>query len=113
MNFNRSASVRGTPLLDALSCSLRSALNCSAGVGGLSWLLPSAAATDRASIRTRAPFASRCMCVSPRSAAEQDSSPAAAGRRAGPPVLNMQDPQLLGVLAALGSTVQAHRHVRG
>src|SRR5262249_37573391 len=50
-NFSRSSSERATPLLEATSYSLSSALYCSAGVAGLS--CPSPSATDRLGIKTR------------------------------------------------------------
>src|SRR5262249_44674629 len=62
-NFSRSASVKGTPLLEARSDSLRSFSNWSFGVAGLSWALPCAGSNDRCS--TRIPLAIRCMGVSP------------------------------------------------
>src|SRR6516225_7148933 len=70
MNFSRSASLRGVPLLDALSYSPRSALYCSAGVAGLSWPLAWAATAERLSVRARILPASRFMGLSPRTAAE-------------------------------------------
>src|SRR5262249_45038110 len=63
-NFSRSSSVSGTPLLPARSASLRSALNCSAGVGGLSWPLPGGTHSTGSSMGTR-PASNRCMSVSP------------------------------------------------
>src|SRR5262249_23476366 len=78
-NFSRSSSFEGALVPGVLSYSFFSAAYCSAGVGNLSWPLPSATTSDRVSIGSRIVKASPFICVSPLFPPDPG-----AGRRAAP-----------------------------